>query len=87
MTKDKLNPDRDEMPGGARIVDKSKQRGSRTASNTRNKPKAPQRNSEKRLKGPRLQSSSGRDDSERSEKTGKRSRAQKSRPTSVIGPA
>ena len=87
MAKDKPNPDRDEMPGGARIVDKSKQRGSRTASNSRNKTKAPRRNSEKRLKGPRLQSSSGRDDSEGSEKTGKRSRAQKSRPTSVIGPA
>jgi len=67
MKKDKVNPDRDEMPGGARIEDKSKQRGSRTASNT-NKTKAPQQHSEKR-------------------KTGKRSGAQKSRPTSVMGPA
>ena len=75
MKKDKLNPDQDEMPGGARIEDEVRQRGSRTPSRTRHKAKASAR------------SSSGQEDGERSQKMGKRSRAQKPRPTSVIGPA
>jgi hypothetical protein len=82
----KGNPDLDEMPGGARI--ESKQRGTRTPSRTRHKTKAAELHSEKRHKDSRSRSSSGQEvGGERSQKTGKRSRAQKPRPTTVIGPA
>ena len=87
MKKGRRNPDRYEMPGGARIEDKTKQRGSRTPSRTRQKAKSTQSNSEKRLKNSRTRSSSGADHGERSQKTGKQSKAQKPRPTSVIGPS
>jgi len=84
MKKGKLNPDRDAMPGGARIVDGSKQRGSRTASTSPRKT-ATEGNSEKRR--PRSSSGQQKNASGRSQSTGKgRSSAQKSRPTSV-GPA
>jgi hypothetical protein len=87
MKKGKLNPDRYEMPGGARIKDKTKQRGSRTPGRTQEKAKSTQSNSERRFKDSGARSSSGPNDSERSQKTDKQSRAQKPRPTSVIGPS
>ena len=75
MKKSKRNTDRDQMPGGARIKDEVRQRGSRTPSGTRHKAKAGAR------------ASSAQQDGERTQKTGQRSRAQKPRPTSVTGPA
>jgi hypothetical protein len=87
MKKGKRNPDRYEMPGGARIEDKTKQRGSRTPSRTHQKAKSTHSNSEKRFKDSHTRSSSGPDHTERSQKTGKQSRAHKPRPTSVIGPS